>query len=182
MPWAWRWLATRARPAIMASADYLPPRASPAHHQAVFARLDTPPAVRTSRLTEALARLADILPRSTVVVVASDFYCDLAQLTEVLSHLRARRMDCIGLQVLDPMELDFADESMGQFIDLEDGQRMVLHAPSVRAGYLKRFGEFRQTLVDMFLNHEADLVLQRTDESPVGALGAYLARRLPRHQ
>ncbi len=163
-------------------ADYMPPRSSSAHHQAVFSRLESPPVKRTARLTEALARLADILPRSCVLVVASDFYCDLPQLGEVLRYLRARRMDCIGFQVLDPMELEFADEAMGLFVDLEDGQRIMLDAPSVRAGYLQRFGEFQRTLGEMFLTHEADLVMQRTDGSPVAALGAYLARRLPRQQ
>jgi hypothetical protein len=79
------------------------------------------------------------------------------------------------------MELDFGEETMGLFIDLENGQRLVLDAPSVRAGYLSRFNAFRNSLEEIFLAHEADLVLQRTDASPVAALGAYLARRQPRH-
>jgi len=161
-------------------ADYLPPRSTPAHHHAVFARLDTPPEARTARLPEALNRLADLLPRGSVLVIASDFYCELPELEEALRHLRARHVDCIGLQVLDPMELEFADETLGLFIDLENGQRLVLDAPSVRAGYLGRFNAFRKALEEMFLNHEADLVLQRTDETPLNALGAYLAHRQAR--
>jgi len=158
-------------------ADYLPPRASPAHHHAVFARLDSPAAARTARLPEALTRLADLLPRSSVLVIASDFYCDLRALAEALRHLRARRVDVIGMQVLDPMEIDFADDTAGLFIDLENGGRLALDAPSARAGYLRRFAAFRQSLEDMFLLHEADLVLQRTDANPLTALGVYLSHR-----
>lgn len=161
-------------------ADYLPPRSSPAHHQTVFAKLDTPPAARTARLPEALTRLADLLPRGSILVIASDFYCDLPPLAEALRHLRARHIECIGLQVLDPMELDFADETAGLFIDLENGNRLVLDAPAVRTGYLKRFNAFRQSLEEIFLNHEADFILQRTDATPLAALSAYIAHRQSR--
>jgi uncharacterized protein (DUF58 family) len=162
-------------------ADYLPPRASASHHQIVFSKLETPPEARTARLPEALTRLADLMPRGSVLVIASDFYGELPPLTEALRHLHARKVDCIGLQVLDPMELEFADEAMGLFVDLENGQRLVLDAPAARAGYLRRFNAFRQQLEEAFQLHGADYVLQRTDENPMTALSAYLAHRSARH-
>jgi uncharacterized protein (DUF58 family) len=157
--------------------DFLRPSASIAHHHTVFARLETPPAARRLALGEALPRIAALLPRGGMVVLASDFYCDLREVRSAMRLFRSQRLELIGVQVLDPMELDFSGDTTGRFVDLESGEYLPLNAAASRNGYLKRFGAFQRELFEVFREHGADLVTLRTDGNPLPALAAYLARR-----
>lgn len=157
--------------------DYVRAGSSPAQQHAVFRRLEEPPNTRTVDLIDGLRRLGSLLPHGGLVVVASDFYTDVAALKDVFQLLRAQRVEVIGLQVLDPMEIDFVKNTGGFFVDLESGRRLALNTAACRRGYLERFGAFRRELGECFRHHNADLVLLRTDENPLVALAAYLGRR-----
>jgi uncharacterized protein (DUF58 family) len=157
--------------------DFLRPSASLAQQHTLFSRLENPPVARSLDVGRALPRLAALLPRGGIVVLTSDFYCDLAELRNALQRYRSQRLDLVAVQVLDPMEIEFGEESRGRFVDLESGAYVPLDASSVRAGYLKRFGTFQQDLHELFREHGAELVTLRTDESPMTALAAYFARR-----
>lgn len=157
--------------------DFLRPGASVSHHHNVLARLEEPPAARTLALGEALPRIAALLPHGGLVVLASDFYCDLAEVQTALRLYRSQRLELIAVQVLDPMEVEFATDTAGRFVDLEGGTYLPLNSAAAREGYLKRFGAFQQSLQDVFREHGADLVTLRTDGNPLPALAAYLARR-----
>lgn len=157
--------------------DVLRPGTSPAHHAALFNRLDAPPLTRAAAVESALHRLAAVLPRGSLLVIASDFYADLPELAGALHVLRSQRVDVIGLQVLDPMEVEFAGNLAGRFVDLETGAALPLNSAACREGYLERFGNFRRELADAFRRHEADLTVLRTDENPLAALAAYFAHR-----
>jgi uncharacterized protein (DUF58 family) len=157
--------------------DFLRPSASIAQHHALFAKLESPPTVRTAAVGDALRRMVSLLPGGGLVVLASDFYCDLAELGDALRLFRARQLELVGLHVLDPMEIDLAENRAGRFVDLEDGSYLPLNTAAVRAGYVKRFAAFRRDLFELFREHDADLVPLRTDANPLPALAAYLARR-----
>jgi uncharacterized protein (DUF58 family) len=157
--------------------DYLRPASSPAQQHAVFRRLEEPPATRTVSLPDGLRRLSGLLSRGGVLVLASDFYTDLTALEDMLRQLRAQRVEIIGLQVLDPMEVEFSTNTSGLFVDLENGHRLPLNTAACRKGYLERFGAFQRQLADIFRQQSADLVVMRTDENPCAGLAAYLARR-----
>jgi uncharacterized protein (DUF58 family) len=164
-------------PADAGLLDFLRPGSSVIHHHNVFNRLDTPPTVHSSTIPPALQRLTSLLPGGGLVILASDFYTDIPDLGRALGLFRSERLEFIGLQVLDPMEIEFGDATAGRFVDLEDGSRMPLNAHAVRDGYLKRFTAYRRELVECCREHSADLVLLRTDANPLDALTAYLARR-----
>jgi uncharacterized protein (DUF58 family) len=157
--------------------DYLPPRSALAHHHALFSRLDQPPATRTAPLVDALHRLATLLPRGTLVVVASDFYTDLEPLRGALRLFRSQHLEFVGLHVLDPMEVDFNDDTAGLFTDLENGHVLPLSAPAARDGYLKRFQAHCHALTGLCREYDGELVLQRTDTDPLATLAAYVAHR-----
>ncbi|MEO5958718.1 MAG: DUF58 domain-containing protein [Opitutaceae bacterium] len=157
--------------------DFLQPGASVAHQHTVFGRLESTPVARSLALGAALPRLAALLPRGGLVVLASDFYCDLAELKMALRLFRSQRLELLAIQVLDPMELELGADAAGRFVDLEDGTYLPINTAAVRAGYMKRFDAFQQDLHELFREHGADLVSLRTDGNPLPALAAYLARR-----
>jgi uncharacterized protein (DUF58 family) len=161
-------------------AEFLRARSSPAHWQTYLGRLENFSPQRQTALARALESLAEIIPPRSLVVIASDFYEDLPALEAALSRLRYDGHDLIGLQVLDPFELDFHLDHAGIWVDAESGARRWLDAPAVRAGYLKRFQQFCAGLEEQFRDLGGDFVRLRTDEPPVAALAGYLAARKER--
>jgi uncharacterized protein (DUF58 family) len=161
-------------------ADFLRARSSSSHWQTFIGRLENFSPQRQTALARALEALAEIIPPRSLVVIASDFYEDLPALEAALSRLRYDGHDLIGLQVLDPLELDFDLDHAGVWVDAESGERQRLDATAVRAGYLKRFHQFCAGLEEQFRDVGGDFVQLRTDEPPVAALAGYLAARKER--
>lgn len=157
--------------------DFLRPSASPAQQQLIYSKLESPPAARALLLGPALRRVAALLPRGGLVILASDFYGPLDELREAVRFFRSERLELIALHVLDPEEIEFNRDHAGRFVDLEDGSYLPLNAAAVRAGYRQRFQAFRAELAELFREQGADFVTLRTDENPLAALAAYLARR-----
>jgi uncharacterized protein (DUF58 family) len=157
--------------------DFLRARSSLSHWQTFVGRLEQVRPHAQTALARALTSLAEIVPPRSLIVIASDFYEDLSALEPALSRLRYDGHDLIGLQVLDPLELDFDQENSGVWVDLESGERRQLDASAVRVGYLKRFQGFCASLEESFREVAGDFIQLRTDQPPVAALGSYLAKR-----
>ena len=157
--------------------DFLRARSSLPHWKSFVGRLETVVPAGPTALARVLESLAEVIPARSVIFVASDFYEEAERLRAALQRLRYDDHEVIGLQVLDPFELDFDLDHAGAFVDAETGQRLKLDAASARAGYLKRFGEFCAVLDEMFRSAGGDLVRLRTDEPAVAALTRYLTAR-----
>ncbi|MDQ3623567.1 MAG: DUF58 domain-containing protein, partial [Verrucomicrobiota bacterium] len=122
--------------------DFAKARCSKAHVLNLIGKLDRVPRGSTTQLGANLVALARLLPRRSLVIVASDFYEEEEALVAAVRRLRHDRHEVVGFQVLDPVEVDFDAASSGTFVDLESGERLRLNSEAVRAGYLKRFGAF----------------------------------------
>jgi uncharacterized protein (DUF58 family) len=157
--------------------SFLPPLSSDAHYRSVFGMLDNPAGGGETRLAQSISEATNLMKRRSLVVIASDFYEDIDRLEQTVGRLRYEGHDVMGLHVLDPAELDFADDLKGIFVDVEDGSQVTLSSAEVRAAYLREFGAFRSQLARVFEDVSGDLVTLRTDEPPIEALSAYLFNR-----
>lgn len=157
--------------------DFLRARSTPLHWRALIGRLEAVRPRGETALAKSLEALAEVIPPRSLVVVASDFYEEPARLESALSRLHYDQHDLIGLPVFDPLEIDFAQDSTGTFVDAENGMRLKLDTPAVRRGYLERFNRFCAELDELFHDVGGDLARLRTDEPPIAALSQYLARR-----
>jgi uncharacterized protein (DUF58 family) len=161
-------------------ADFLRAKSSASHWQTFIGRMEHfQPQTRTA-LARSLESLAEVIPSRSLVVIASDFYEDQPLLESALNRLHYEGHDVIGLQVVDPLETDFDHDHAGVWVDAENGTRMRLDAPAVRAGYLERFNRFCLEVEEQFKAVGGDFVQLRTDEPPVMALSAYVAARRER--
>ena len=161
-------------------ADFLRARSTSSHWHTFIGRLENFSPQRQTALARSLEALAEIIPSRSLIVIASDFYEDLPVLEAALSRLRYDGHDLIGLQVLDPLELDFDLDHAGIWVDAETGARQHLDASAVRAGYLQRFRQFCAGLEEQFRAVGGDFVQLRTDQPPVAALASYVAARKER--
>jgi uncharacterized protein (DUF58 family) len=160
--------------------DFLRARSSLPHWKSFIGRLEAVVPSGPTALARVLESLAEVVPARSMIFIASDFYEEPDRLRAALQRLRYDHHEVIGLQVLDPFELDFDLDHAGTFVDAETGLRLKLDSPSAREGYLKRFRQFCAELDEMFHGAGGDLVQLRTDESPVAALTRYLAARSQR--
>jgi uncharacterized protein (DUF58 family) len=157
--------------------DFLKPKASQAQWRTALGRLDAVQTGGTTGLAKGLMTLAELLPKRSLVVIASDFYEDNATLHAALRRLRFDRQEVIAFHTLDPMELDLGDDTHGTFIDAETGQKIILDTAAVRHGYRQRFQNFLSETETAFWDHGADYTLLPTNSNPTLALGDYLGRR-----
>lgn len=160
--------------------DFLRARSTASHWQTFIGRLEHFVPQRQTALANSLQSLAELIPPRSLIVIASDFYEDLPALEAALNRLHYDGHDLIGLQVLDPLEINFDLDHAGIWVDAETGARQHLDAPAVRDGYLKRFRAFCAGLEEQFRGAGGDFVQLRTDEPPVAALAGYVAARRER--
>jgi uncharacterized protein (DUF58 family) len=156
---------------------YLPPSSSPLRVRAVWGALDAPVTGTGTALARAIARTAEVVPRSCLIVIASDFYEDPAELEGVVRRLRFERHDVLALHLIDPMEEDFDFEDPAVFEDLETPAKLQLDPLAAAKAYRQAFAAHGRALGEVFRGSGFDYLRLRTDASPLAALAAYLARR-----
>ena len=119
------------------------PRAGGVHLGNLLAALESLKARGRTRLGAALAQVAELARRRSLVVVLSDLLegGDRGWL-EALGRLRSRRHQVVVLHVLDPAERDFPYEGLRLFEDPEAGARVLSDARVVAAAYREELARF----------------------------------------
>ena len=124
-----------------------------------------------------LHELADRLPRRSLVVVLSDFYCELDGLRTALQHFRHSRHDVILMQIVDPAEQEFPFDVPVILQDLESRASEMIDPRGLAAAYRQEFEQFQYRLRSLCGQLEFDYLCLRTDHLLSAPLAAYLARR-----
>lgn len=159
----------------------IPPRSAPGHFSVLCRALEDAKAGGEAPLSGILDALAGRIRRRGLVVILSDGFDRLDDLTNALRHLRHRRHEVLFLHVLAPEEEEFPFRRPARFRDLESPGRTTRADPSaLRAGYLERFGAFRKGLEEAVRGMGADYHRASTALPPEKALLDYLAARSAR--
>ncbi|MBI5597823.1 MAG: DUF58 domain-containing protein [Elusimicrobia bacterium] len=117
----------------------IPPRRSLEHLELMDALLaKTAPAGETD-LGGVLRKVAELLPRRSLVLLVSDLLGDPEKVASVVRAFRARRHRVYALQVLDPEERDFGLDGPIVLESLEDRSLLRVEAGLVRASYREAF-------------------------------------------
>jgi uncharacterized protein (DUF58 family) len=155
----------------------LPPSRSPARLRAVWGLLDKPVSGTTTSLARALHTVLEVAPSRCLFIVASDFYEDPFALTPVIQRLRHEHHDMLALQIADPAEVDFNFQDPGVFFDIESGSELLLDPAAAARDYRAKFAAHRTAVSAAARDYGCDALELRTDEPPLDALRACLARR-----
>lgn len=158
---------------------FLPPRASAKHLLRILDVLErTEPGGETSLAPLWHELAGHQIRRRGLVVILSDCFDDVRELTLALKHFRHQKHEVLLFHVLAPEELEFPFHRPTQFQNLESmGDRRLIDPGRLRAAYLQRFAAFCRDLRERARGMGVDYQLLRTDEPVDRALGAYLARR-----
>jgi uncharacterized protein (DUF58 family) len=155
----------------------IPPRRNPAHLKLILETLQKSEPRGTTGLVEALHDLAEKVRRRALVVVISDFFCDLEPLLSCFQHLRFQKHDLAVFQLLDRAELEFKFDRPVRFVDLESSLNIVTEPSSVRDEYLRQLENFLRDLRAGCHEFGADYRQIITDQSYERAVADFLVER-----
>ncbi len=130
-----------------------------------------------------LARLAERIPRRSMVVIVSDLLMDPEGILDGLQRLRHGRHEVLVLHVLDKDELEFPFADRTLFEGMEQADIEILTDPqSLRASYLDALQAFISRIRGACLNHRIDYELLSTATPLDVALSRFLAARMHRQR
>jgi uncharacterized protein (DUF58 family) len=115
-----------------------------------------------TELKEAVLKAIGKTKRDSAFVIVSDFLMDLDPIEESIKLLRAAGREVIALQVLDPDEIEFNFDGSIEFVDIEEGTRILVDAGDIKNTYRKRMKEFIQRLKSICLQHKSRYVFSPT--------------------
>ena len=124
----------------------IPPRRNPLHLKLIFDTLKNADAHGETGLVPILHDLAEKVRRRALVLVFSDFFCDLDALLSCFQHLKFQKHDLAVFHLLDRTELDFQFDRPVRFVDLESSFSLVTEPSTIRAEYLAQLRLFLEKL------------------------------------
>jgi uncharacterized protein (DUF58 family) len=160
--------------------DFLPAHASKKQLNRILDKLEGCKASGENQIGEVLQTLASKLTRRALVVIVSDFFDDIDEISLALTHFARRRHEVICFQVLDRRELDFPFTGITRFESLEDDAALLVDPIRLRREYRERFEAHNHQLREICHRLHIDFVQMMTDVPFEHALAGYLSGRLKR--
>jgi uncharacterized protein (DUF58 family) len=159
----------------------IPARSAPNHFAILCKALEDAKTGGETPLSGILHALADRIRRRGLVIVLSDGFDKIDDLTTALRHLRHRRHEVLFFQVLAPEEEDFPFRRPTRFRNLENLDHALRVDPAaLRTAYREKFTEHCKTLREQALGMNADYHRVSTADPPDKTLLDYLAARAGR--
>ena len=155
----------------------IPPRRNPAHLKVVIDTLEQIEARGETGLIGALHELAEKVRRRALVIVISDFFCELEPLLQCFQHLRFQKHDLALFQMLDRAELDFRFDRPIRFVDLESSFSVVTEPATIRDEYLRQLNLFLEQLRAGCHEFGADYRQVVTDQDCEKVIAEFLIQR-----
>jgi uncharacterized protein (DUF58 family) len=155
----------------------IPPRRNPSHLRLIFETLEKSEPRGPTGLVAALHDLAEKVRRRALVVVISDFFCDLEPLLNCFQHLRFQKHDLALFQLLDPAEMNFQFDRPVRFVDLESPLSIVTEPSSIRDEYLRQLRLFLGQLREGCHQFGADYRQVVTDQGYERVVADFLVER-----
>jgi len=156
----------------------IPPRSAPGHFSVLCKALEDTRIGGEAPLNGILHALAERIKRRGLVVIVSDGFDQVDELTAALRHLRHRHHEVLFLHTLAPEEEEFPFRRPSKFRNLERADHQLRVDPvALRAAYLERFNAFCQTLKEGVRAMDADYHRASTADPVEKTLLDYLASR-----
>jgi len=154
------------------------PRSAPNHFSILCKALENTRTGGETSLGGILHTLADGIRRRGLVIIFSDGFDGLDELTTALRHLRYRRHEVLFFHTLAPEEEEFPFRRPVQFRNLERHEHRLRVDPlALRAAYLERFNGFCRSLRERVQAMGADFHRASTAEPIEKTLLDYLSSR-----
>ncbi len=143
----------------------LPAKRTPAQVQEILEVLGPLRAHGKTTLSQSLHEIAESARMRGLVVIISDFFEDITDITDAITHLRDRKHDVILFHLLDQSELDFTFDRPIRFVDLEGDGSIITEPSLIRDEYLSRLDQHIDSIRAHCLGCEASYFNINTSQS-----------------
>ena len=166
-----------------------PAKSTTAHQKFLFAQLEDllekPTLNAHTNLSGALHQVAELIHKRSLVIIFSDLFSTQInnQATDdffdALQHLKFNKHEVVVFNVVDKAkEVDFDFENRPyQFVDMETGATIKVHANQVKENYKASVSAYRQELALKCAQNKIDLVDADINDGFYPILQAYLIKR-----
>lgn len=155
----------------------IPPRRNPAHLRYVFDTLANVAPRGETRLVEELHSLAERIRQRALMIIISDFFCDVDELINCFQHLNFRKHDFAVFHLLDPQELDFQFDRPMRFVDMETDSVLLAEPDVIRREYIASVNEYLVKLHEGCNKFQADYRRVTTDTPYEKVVADFLVER-----
>ena len=157
--------------------SYFPPKSTVGHLRNMLdVLIDLKPDQKTDTGI-AMHGMAEMLKRRGLIIIISDLIDDADKVIKGLAHFRQKRHDVIVFHVMDDWELNFPFEKVGEFLDMETGEKIRVAPKEIKEEYNKEITKFLETYKSACFESTIDYVTINTKIPPDVFLSAYLTRR-----
>lgn len=166
-----------------------PAKSTSAHQKYLFSSLEElvlkPKMNVQTDLAQALHQVAELIHKRSLVIVFSDLFNTLqndektTNLFDALQHLKFNKHEVIVFNVTDKAkEVNFEfDNRPYQFIDMETGETLKIHANQVKDNYVDAVKTYRQNIALKCTQYKIDLIDADITEGFYPILQSYLIKR-----
>jgi uncharacterized protein (DUF58 family) len=158
----------------------VPPRRNPSHLRHIFNTLHQVRPSGETGLVPALHDLAEKIKQRALVVLVSDFFCDVEDLLGCFQHLRFQKHDLVVFHLLDRRELEFDFDRPVRFEDMELSGSLLAEPAVIRNHYLKQLDLYLKRLYEGCSQFQADYRRILVDDDYEAVLADFLVERARR--
>ncbi|HSR51512.1 MAG TPA: DUF58 domain-containing protein [Acidobacteriota bacterium] len=157
--------------------SYLPPRSRSGQFLQVLKRLEHLEPGGQTDISASLDSMSGLIKKRGLVVLISDFYQEVEEVTKALRFFHHRGNDLILFHLLDPVELELPLDKTMTLEDMETEERVPYDPETSREVYLRRLQDHIKELRRECSAHAIDYELINTEEPLDRALHRYLSVR-----
>jgi len=166
-----------------------PAKSTTVHQKYLFTQLEEllqkPKVNAKTNLSEALHQVAELIHKRSLVIIFSDLFTTQIntdktdQFFDALQHLKFNKHEVVVFNVVDKRkEVNFNFENRPyQFIDMETGEMIKVHANQVKENYITAVSTYRQEIALKCAQYKIDLIDADMNEGFYPILQSYLIKR-----
>jgi uncharacterized protein (DUF58 family) len=144
---------------------FLPPGSTRKHLHELLTTLEKNQPGNGTSIIDSLRRASPLLKRRGTLVLLSDFFCDPAELFRALNPYLHRGFRVHLFHLLDPAELDLGDRGLARFVDMENGERLIVHPRSLGQAWKDHIQSHVRALRSLAASRKADYLQVSTTDS-----------------
>ncbi len=155
----------------------IPPHATKQHLRRILVELEKVIPNEITNSATALHHLAESISRRGLVIILSDLFDDPDKVMAALKHFRHNNHEVLVMQILDPLERNFAFGGDAVFKDVETGEMLTTQPFHIQKAYQEAMKDFIERYKRECRENSIDYLLLDTTTSFDIALLNYLNKR-----
>lgn len=157
---------------------YFPPRSKQSYMAELLKTLENTTPTDKTGTAKSLHLLAERIKNRSLVIIISDLFDSVEQVTSALKHFRHNNHEVLVFQILDPREIDFDFGYKSTFIDLETKDEIITEPYQIKKEYQNLVNDFTNTIEKSCRESNIDYSLITTSTPFDKALKDYLNKRV----